>query len=121
MLQASSVESLDISRPDYEYAAAKVASSLNKNKYTVLKLDERSIFQMEAAKTALEEYEYEDFTAGEAAHLGAQPSSGFVCHSEQKAPAPGSPVSLLSQVCIVEGLRKPSQLSCVSCCRPSIP
>lgn len=104
MLQASSVESLDISRPAYEYAAAKVANSLSNNKYTVLKLDEQSIFQMQAAKTALEENEYEDFTAGEAAHLGAQPSSGLVYHSEHEAAAPGSPVSLLSQVCLFGGL-----------------
>lgn len=100
MLQASSAESLDNTRPDYEYAAAEVASSLSKNKHTVLKLDEHSIFQMEAAKTALEEYEYEDFTAGDAAPLGAQPSSGLVYQNEVHAP--GSPVSLLSQVCIIE-------------------
>lgn len=101
MLPASSVESLDSSRPDYEYAAAEVASSLNKNKYTVLNLDEHSIFQLEAAKTALKEYQYEDFTAGEAAHLVAQHSSDFVHHLEQEAPAPGS---LLSQVCLFEGV-----------------
>ena len=73
MLQPSSVESLDMSRADYQYAAAGVAGSLKENRCTVLQLDEQSISQLETAVAALKEL-HEDFTASIACHLGAQPS-----------------------------------------------
>ena len=101
MLQPSSAESLDISRPDYQCAAAEIASSLKVNRYTILQLDEQSIFQMEIAQAALKKF-HEDFNASEVCHLGAQQSSDFTYLPGHEAAAPGSPVSLLSQVWLIQ-------------------
>ena len=101
MLQPSSAESLETSRPDYQYTAEETASSLKENRYAVLQLDEQSIVQMETAHAALKEF-YEDFIAGGAFHMVAQHSSEFAYHPGHEAAAPGSPVSLLSQVCLIK-------------------
>lgn len=112
MLQPSSVESLDVSRADYEYAAAEVAGSLNENRFTVLQLDEQSVFQMETAQAALKDF-HREFTASVASDLGAQHSSSdFKYLPGREAAEPGSPMSLLSQVCMIKvfaWLVKPSE------------
>lgn len=100
MLQTSSVESLDTSRPDYQYAAAEVAGSLIENRYTVLQLDEQSISQMQTAQAALKEL-HEEFSASVAHHLDIQHCSDFTYPPGHRAAAPGSPMSLLSQVCLI--------------------
>lgn len=106
MLQPSSAERLDTAHPDYGAAAAEVASSLEEHKCAVLKLDEQSIFQMDTAQKALNKVYELSTVSDDASQLGAafKHSSGFVHHPEHEAAAPGSLVSLLSQVCLCKGL-----------------
>lgn len=105
MLHPSSAESLDTAQPDYQSAAAEVASSLTEHNCTVLKLDEQSVFQMEAAQTSLKEV-FEAKDAIYAAQLGAafKHTSGFVYLPEHDAAVPESAVSWLSKVCLLRSL-----------------
>ena len=100
MLQLNSVESLDISRADYQQAAAEIACSLKENRCTVLQLDEQSILQMETAQTALKE-SHKDCTATVAFDPGVQQSSDCTYLPGHEAAAPGLSVSCLSQVCLI--------------------